>query len=181
LISTYFTFSINFVCRLDVASRQSRGIVSRHLLGLVIALHHCCTMGIELAYPAANLAHARSCAAWRQWPLLVGIRGLIRLSPRGLLTGREDARIEAVLASTKEAYVDLAKIGPFWRRPRGLRRVASLGSVQEFDNTVEMPIFRRRSPLSRGQGTARPSFSTSAFVARFARLPNCEPDAPCTW
>jgi triphosphatase len=33
----------------------------------------------------------------------------------GLLTGREDARIEAVLASTKRAYVGLAKVGPFWR------------------------------------------------------------------
>jgi len=29
--------------------------------------------------------------------------------------GREDARIEAVLASTEKAYVGLAKVGPFWR------------------------------------------------------------------
>jgi len=33
----------------------------------------------------------------------------------GLLTGREDARIEPVLASTEKAYVALAKVGPFWR------------------------------------------------------------------
>jgi inorganic triphosphatase YgiF len=33
----------------------------------------------------------------------------------GLLTGREDARIEAAIAAATEAYADLSKIKPFWR------------------------------------------------------------------
>jgi inorganic triphosphatase YgiF len=33
----------------------------------------------------------------------------------GLLTGREDARIETAMAAANEAYVDLAKIRRFWR------------------------------------------------------------------
>jgi triphosphatase len=33
----------------------------------------------------------------------------------GLLTGREDARIEAAMTAAKEAYADLSRIKPFWR------------------------------------------------------------------
>jgi hypothetical protein len=33
----------------------------------------------------------------------------------GLLTGREDARIETAMAAATEAYADLSKIKPFWR------------------------------------------------------------------
>jgi triphosphatase len=33
----------------------------------------------------------------------------------GLLTGREDARLDTVLASASEAHAALAKIKPFWR------------------------------------------------------------------
>jgi len=33
----------------------------------------------------------------------------------GLLTGREDARIDTAIETANEAYVDLAKIKPFWR------------------------------------------------------------------
>jgi hypothetical protein len=32
----------------------------------------------------------------------------------GLLTGREDARIEAAMAAATQAYADLAKVKPFW-------------------------------------------------------------------
>ncbi len=33
----------------------------------------------------------------------------------GLLTGREDARIEAAMTAAKDAYADLSRIKPFWR------------------------------------------------------------------
>jgi len=33
----------------------------------------------------------------------------------GVLTGREDARIEATTTAATEAYADLAKVKPFWR------------------------------------------------------------------
>ena len=33
----------------------------------------------------------------------------------GLLTGREDARLDAAMAATIEAYAELAKVKPFWR------------------------------------------------------------------
>ena len=33
----------------------------------------------------------------------------------GLLTGREDARIEAAMTAATEAYADLTKVKPFWR------------------------------------------------------------------
>ena len=38
-----------------------------------------------------------------------------RVFAAGLLTGREDARIEAAITTANEAYVDLAKIKRFWR------------------------------------------------------------------
>jgi hypothetical protein len=44
-----------------------------------------------------------------------------RRSPRsrvfaaGLLTGREDARIEPAMTAAMNAYADLAKVKPFWR------------------------------------------------------------------
>jgi len=48
----------------------------------------------------------------------MGIR-LKRSNPKrafaaGLLTGREDARIEAAMAAATQAYADLAKVKPFW-------------------------------------------------------------------
>ena len=33
----------------------------------------------------------------------------------GLLTGREDARVDAAIVAAKQGYVDLAKVKPFWR------------------------------------------------------------------
>jgi triphosphatase len=33
----------------------------------------------------------------------------------GLLTGREDARVETAIAAATEAYADLVKVKPFWR------------------------------------------------------------------
>jgi hypothetical protein len=33
----------------------------------------------------------------------------------GVLTGREDARIEAAITAANEAYLDLTKIKRFWR------------------------------------------------------------------
>jgi len=49
----------------------------------------------------------------------VGVRQR-RSSPKrafaaGLLTGREDARVDSAMAAATEAYADLAKIKPFWR------------------------------------------------------------------
>jgi triphosphatase len=38
-----------------------------------------------------------------------------RVFAAGLLTGREDARIEAAMTAAAQAYTDLAKIKPFWR------------------------------------------------------------------
>jgi triphosphatase len=38
-----------------------------------------------------------------------------RIFAAGLLTGREDARIEPALTAATEAYADLAKVKPFWR------------------------------------------------------------------
>jgi triphosphatase len=38
-----------------------------------------------------------------------------RIFAAGLLTGREDARIESAVATAIEAYADLAKVKPFWR------------------------------------------------------------------
>ena len=38
-----------------------------------------------------------------------------RIFAAGLLTGREDARIDAAIETANEAYLDLAKIKPFWR------------------------------------------------------------------
>jgi triphosphatase len=38
-----------------------------------------------------------------------------RVFAAGLLTGREDARIETAMTSAMEAYADLAKVKPFWR------------------------------------------------------------------
>jgi triphosphatase len=38
-----------------------------------------------------------------------------RVFAAGLLTGREDARIEAAMTVATEAYADLAKVKPFWR------------------------------------------------------------------
>jgi CHAD domain-containing protein len=38
-----------------------------------------------------------------------------RVFAAGLLTGREDARIEAATKATTEAYADLARVKPFWR------------------------------------------------------------------
>jgi len=38
-----------------------------------------------------------------------------RVFAAGLLTGREDARMEAAMVATTEAYADLIKIKPFWR------------------------------------------------------------------
>ena len=32
-----------------------------------------------------------------------------------LLTGREDARMDAAMTAATEAYADLAKVKPFWR------------------------------------------------------------------
>jgi CHAD domain-containing protein len=38
-----------------------------------------------------------------------------RVFAAGLLTGREDARMEAAMNAATEAYADLAKVKPFWR------------------------------------------------------------------
>jgi triphosphatase len=38
-----------------------------------------------------------------------------RVFAAGLLTGREDARIEAAMKAATEAYADLARVKPFWR------------------------------------------------------------------
>jgi len=38
-----------------------------------------------------------------------------RVFAAGLLTGREDARMEAAMMATTEAYADLVKVKPFWR------------------------------------------------------------------
>ena len=38
-----------------------------------------------------------------------------RVFAAGLLTGREDARMEVAMTATTEAYADLVKIKPFWR------------------------------------------------------------------
>jgi CHAD domain-containing protein len=38
-----------------------------------------------------------------------------RVFAAGLLTGREDARMEAAMMATTEAYADLVKMKPFWR------------------------------------------------------------------
>jgi hypothetical protein len=38
-----------------------------------------------------------------------------RVFAAGLLTGREDARMEAAMMATMEAYADLVKVKPFWR------------------------------------------------------------------
>jgi hypothetical protein len=38
-----------------------------------------------------------------------------RVFAAGLLTGREDARIEAALTTANEAYADLARVKRFWR------------------------------------------------------------------
>ena len=40
---------------------------------------------------------------------------LTRAFAAGLLTGREDARIESAMAAATEAYAGLSKIKPFWR------------------------------------------------------------------
>jgi triphosphatase len=49
----------------------------------------------------------------------MGIRGRrsnrSRVFAAGLLTGREDARIESVMTAAIDAYADLAKMKPFWR------------------------------------------------------------------
>ena len=37
-----------------------------------------------------------------------------RVFAAGLLTGREDARMEAAIITTTEAYADLVKVKPFW-------------------------------------------------------------------
>jgi hypothetical protein len=33
----------------------------------------------------------------------------------GLLTGREDARVEAAMTAATDAYADLRRIKPFWQ------------------------------------------------------------------
>jgi len=38
-----------------------------------------------------------------------------RVFAAGLLTGREDARIDAAMTAATDAYADLAKVRPFWR------------------------------------------------------------------
>lgn len=38
-----------------------------------------------------------------------------RVFAAGLLTGREDARIEPAMTAAMNAYADLAKVRPFWR------------------------------------------------------------------
>ena len=38
-----------------------------------------------------------------------------RIFAAGLLTGREDARIDTAIETANETYVDLAKIKPFWQ------------------------------------------------------------------
>jgi triphosphatase len=38
-----------------------------------------------------------------------------RVFAAGLLTGREDARVEAAIAAANEAYLDLARVKRFWR------------------------------------------------------------------
>ena len=38
-----------------------------------------------------------------------------RVFAAGLLTGREDARMDAAIITTTEAYAELAKVKPFWR------------------------------------------------------------------
>jgi CHAD domain-containing protein len=38
-----------------------------------------------------------------------------RIFAAGLLTGREDARIEAAMKTATDAYADLANMKPFWR------------------------------------------------------------------
>jgi inorganic triphosphatase YgiF len=38
-----------------------------------------------------------------------------RVFAAGLLTGREDARMEAAMTATTKAYADLVKVKPFWR------------------------------------------------------------------
>jgi triphosphatase len=38
-----------------------------------------------------------------------------RIFAAGLLTGREDARMEAAMMTTTEAYADLVQVKPFWR------------------------------------------------------------------
>jgi hypothetical protein len=38
-----------------------------------------------------------------------------RVFAAGLLTGREDARIETAMMSATEAFADLPKVKPFWR------------------------------------------------------------------
>jgi triphosphatase len=38
-----------------------------------------------------------------------------RVFAAGLLTGREDARMDAAMTAATEAYADLAKVKPFWR------------------------------------------------------------------
>src|SRR5262249_10887832 len=41
--------------------------------------------------------------------------GSRRAFPAGFVTGREDARLDTVLASANDAHAALAKIKPFWR------------------------------------------------------------------
>src|SRR5262249_51852069 len=38
-----------------------------------------------------------------------------RVFAAGLLTGREDARVDAAMTAATDAYADLAKVKPFWR------------------------------------------------------------------
>jgi len=38
-----------------------------------------------------------------------------RVFAAGLLTGREDARMDAAMTAATDAYADLAKVKPFWR------------------------------------------------------------------
>lgn len=38
-----------------------------------------------------------------------------RVFAAGLLTGREDARVEAAIAAANEAYLDVARVKRFWR------------------------------------------------------------------
>jgi hypothetical protein len=38
-----------------------------------------------------------------------------RVFAAGLLTGREDARLDAAMTAATEAYTHLAEVKPFWR------------------------------------------------------------------
>ena len=67
------------------------------------------------------MASVTSTTSWCTRELIAAIGIRRRRSSRrrafaaGLLTGREDARLDAAMASATGAYAELAKVKPFWR------------------------------------------------------------------